>query len=303
MNEAQKKAWSCLNSLEQNSLFLQISESKSTWEAGEILRLSHYKYIEIRERSVKFFKMFSDFFEIHPSIFRPDSPCELRFQDYIEGCIEKRLTRTQASVYTGDSTMQLSKITTKVIVRNMERLKESQHTNPWDRDTYRLILEFDRWNNFRILPMLLQQPSAFKRRLNKKDKIYIRYIMRAIPTWKLKRLEERFKTTPKCKSKYWVTLIKEGLYKGGYKVIPVKANQEVIEVFSKLYVYIFPDRLYADQFGFMVANFFIRTDGVRLGQKFWPEYRACIETAINYNQINNIEFSVKNLEQAYYRKN
>lgn len=61
MNEAQQKAWSCLIGKEQQSLFLQLSESKSSWEAGEILKLSHYKYLEIRERSEKFFRLFSDF--------------------------------------------------------------------------------------------------------------------------------------------------------------------------------------------------------------------------------------------------
>ena len=69
MNDAQKKAWDCLNEIERQSLFLQLSESKSSWEAGEILKLSHYKYLEIRERSEKFFRLFSDFFELHTSIF------------------------------------------------------------------------------------------------------------------------------------------------------------------------------------------------------------------------------------------
>ena len=39
---------------------------------------------------------------------------------------------------------------------NMKRLKESE--DEWDIDTLRLILEFDRWNNFRILG--LQRPTA-----------------------------------------------------------------------------------------------------------------------------------------------
>ena len=64
MNEAQKKAWDCLKDLEQKSLFLQLSENKSSWEAGEILKLSHYKYLEVRERSEKFFRLFSDFFAV-----------------------------------------------------------------------------------------------------------------------------------------------------------------------------------------------------------------------------------------------
>ena len=72
MNEFQKKAWDCLPQKEQQSLFLQLSENKSSWEAGEILKLSHYKYLEIRERSEKFFRLFSDFFEKRTSILRPD---------------------------------------------------------------------------------------------------------------------------------------------------------------------------------------------------------------------------------------
>ena len=43
MNEYQKKAWDCLTPTEQQSLFLQLSESKSSWEAGEILKLPRNK--------------------------------------------------------------------------------------------------------------------------------------------------------------------------------------------------------------------------------------------------------------------
>lgn len=299
MNESQQKAWNCLTEREKQSLFLQMSANKSTWEAGEILKLSHYKYIEIRERSVKFFRLFTDFFELHEAIFRPGCPCERNFQDYIEGCIEKRLTRKEASVYSGDSTMQLPKVTTENILRNMKRLSESH--DPWDIDTKRLILEFDRWNNSRILPALIQQPSAFKRRLNKKDKIYIKYLIRKIPTWMLRKLEERFKHPRKRSSKerYWVALINKDIYEDGYKVIPVKVDLETVNEFSKCYIYVFPEKDLADAFGFMVANYFIKTADVKLGQKFWPEYRNCIEQAVNYNQVNNIEFSVKNLDTAY----
>lgn len=74
MNEAQQKAWSCLIDKEQQSLFLQLSESKSSWEAGEILKLSHYKYLEIRERSEKFFRLFSDFLRNTLLFFDPIAP-------------------------------------------------------------------------------------------------------------------------------------------------------------------------------------------------------------------------------------
>ena len=93
MTDAQRRAWECLKPQEQQSLFLQTSEGKSSWEAGGIMQLSHYKYIEIRERSEKFFRMFMDFFERRTAIFRPDCPCERNFQDFIEGVIERRLPK------------------------------------------------------------------------------------------------------------------------------------------------------------------------------------------------------------------
>ena len=43
----------------------------------------------------------------------------------------------------------------------------------------------------------------------------------------------------------------------------------------------------------------IKTGTVKLGQKFWPEYRCCVERAVNYNQVNNIEFNIKKLDMAY----
>lgn len=298
MTDAQKKAWECLTQKEQQSLFLQLSESKSSWEAGEILKLSHYKYLEIRERSEKFFRLFSDFFELHGAIFRPDCPCERNFQDYIEGCLEKRMTRKEASVYTGDSTQLLPKVNSKNIERNMKRLKESGDS--WDLDSLRLIFEFDRWNNFRILPRILQQPSAYKRRSNKKDKIYIKYLLNRVPEWMHQKVKERFmyKVKP-SKKKYWVCLISETLYKEGYKLLPVRPLQEVIDEFSRFYMYVFEEKDDADTFGFMVSKFMIKTCDVKLGQKFWPEYRHCVEKALNYNQVNNIEFNVKKLDMAY----
>lgn len=79
MNDAQKKAWDCLNEIERQSLFLQLSENKSSWEAGEILKLSHYKYLEIRERSEKFFRLFSDFLSYTLLFFDPIAPVNEAF--------------------------------------------------------------------------------------------------------------------------------------------------------------------------------------------------------------------------------
>lgn len=298
MTEPQQKAWDCLIDVEKQSLFLQLSYGKSSWEAGSILKLSHYKYLEIRERSEKFFRMFTDFYTLHPSLFRPDSPCEDTFKDYIEATIEHRKTCMQASYSMGDSCNVVHKIRVKTLTRNIARLKESD--NIWDKDVLALILEFDRWNNFRILPKTLQQPSAYKRRANKKDKIYIKYLLNKIPDWVHERIIERFryKVKPSIK-KRWICLISKELYTDEYLLLPVRPTDEVVNEMNRFKIYVFDDKEDADTFGFMVSKFAYKTKGVKMGQKFWPEYRYTVQKAVNYNSVNNIDFNVKSLDMAY----
>ena len=300
MNKAQQTAWEWLLETEQRSLFLTLSSGKSSWEAGEMLKISHYKYLEIKERSEVFFKLFTSFLEKYDSLFRPDGPCQEDFKDYIEAVICKRKTRKEAALYSGSSENLLLEVNNKKIEVNMKRLKESD--NEWDQETRAIILEFDRWNNFRILPKVLQQPSAYKRRLNKKDKIYIKYLLNSskMPEWLLERIKERFYfKTNRDDRRYWVALISKALYKGGYFLLPISRKEEVIKEMNKFYIYVFENREDADSFGFKVANYRIQTSRVRLGLKFWPEYREIVKQAINYDSVNNIDFNVKTLDLAY----
>lgn len=300
MDHIQQQAWNWLLPNEQNSLYLTLGTGKSSWEVGEMMKISHYKYLEIKERAEELFKMFTNFLKEYPSLFRPDGPCQEDFKDYIEAVICHRKTRKGAAKYTGISSNLLSEINTKKIELNINRLKGSD--NHWDIATLELIQEFDRWNNFRILPLLLQRPSAYKRRLNKKHKIYIKYLLdsRKMPEWLLIKLKERFYfKTRKPENKYYVALINKDLYEEGYIVVPIKKEEAIIKEISSFYLYIFKHKTEADAFGFKVANYNIQTSRVRLGLKFWPEYRAIVEKAINYTLINNLDFNVKILDKAY----
>lgn len=301
MNESQEQAWNWLLPVEQHSLFLTLGTGKSSWEAGELLKISHYKYLEIKERSEVFFKLFNNFLEKHPSLFRPLGPCQEDFKDYIEAVICHRKTRKEAAGYTGISANLLNEVNNKKLEKNIKRLLKSD--NEWDQDTLRLIQEFDRWNNFRILPKMLQLPSAYKRRLNKKHKIYINYLLNPskMPEWLLNKLKERFYfKTRKPENKYYIALISLDLFpETGYFLLPIKRDKEVLEEMNKFYIYVFENKTDADLFGFKVANYAIQTSVVRLGLKFWPEYREIVERAVNYNQVNNLNFDMKTLDMAY----
>lgn len=108
------KAWNCLTKEEQQSLSLSISYGKSSWEVGEIMGIVHYKYLELKERSERLFRLFHDFFELHDNIFKPVRCVDQRFVDYIEACIERRVTRKQASDPFGDAAMYVAPIKTQL---------------------------------------------------------------------------------------------------------------------------------------------------------------------------------------------
>ena len=296
MKEHQQKAWDMLTDLERNSLYLQMSQGQSSWEAGEILGVSHYKYLELRERSVKFFKMFSEYFEKYTSLFRADSPCESRFIDYIEACIEKRMQRKDAIRYSGDSTQLLTELRRRVIIRNMDRLKKSE--NQQDRDLYFMIMEYDRWNNSRIMPRSIQQMSAYKRRNNKREKIYINYVYR-IPDWKIEALINCYQFKPKKSPAYYVALFSKELFPEGYQIIKIKRDKETVKKLTDLYIYVFENEGLADAFGYMLSSYFEKTQGPKLGMKFWQEYRDTLQFAINYKEVNNIDFYADRLDMAY----
>lgn len=297
MEKYQEQAWDCLTQDEQNSLFLNTSQGMSTWGVGEVLKMSHYKYLELKARAEKFFKLFSDYFQLHPSLIRPGAPIGPIFRDYLFGTMLKRLPKEEAITYAGDSTFRLKEISNKIIHKDIKRLKESP--DPWDNHLYQLIMEFDRWNNYRILPRALQAPSAYERRTNKKHKAYLRYLHQ-VPDFKIKALVDIYWKGPKGKpdSRYYIALISD-FFDDGYAVIPVLKKTEVIKALTDNKLYIFNTQDEADDFGLLAARFFEETLNQKKGLKFWKRYREMIEQAINYREINNMDFTSENLDTAF----
>lgn len=297
MESYQNKAWDMLTQNEKNSLFLQMSHGQSSWEACEIIGIPHYKYLELKERSIKFFKMFSDYFMEFGTLISPNSVIEPRFRDFVEGIIEKRLSKEEALVYSGDSALNVSEISSRVIVRNMNRLLNSELKH--DNRLYDLIIEFDRWNNHRVLPRELQLPSAYKRRNNKRDKTYIRYLSK-IPEYKVKALMDIFTYKPRKEDKKsnYITLLSDTT-DDGYYVIRVKPNQNTIKKLSKLSIFVFSDKDHADGFGYIITRFLENPQTPKTGQKFWEKYREYINLAINKDYIKTSSFYSEKLDLAY----
>ena len=298
MQPYQEQAWECLTKDEQKSLLLTLSQGMSTWQASEILKITHYKYLELKARSERLFRLFSDYFEKHSSLFRPELYLDESFKDYLYGSMIKRLPKEEAKVYAGDSAFLLQAINRSRIVKNMTWIKESE--NEWDRDLYTLIMEFDRWNNYRILPRVLQAPTAYQRRSTKKDKIYLRYLHK-IPDFKIKALVDLYWSKGKPENRYYVMFL-SNLWKDGFGIVPIKREDKIVKEITSLKIYIFEQFGDAEEFGIMVKRYYEKTVTPGQGLKYWRQYREIIQRAINYREINNMDFSCESLDRAYNLK-
>lgn len=297
MKSGNKLTWKILTEDERSSLLLSINYNKSTWQAGEIMNKAHYKYLEIQARARNFFKIFNEYFVVTGNLRIPkDCILDNSFRDFIILTIFERKTVKQAVTEMGNSPFIVSKVKERILTEQLDMLQTSD--NPNHQLLYDLIMEFDRWNNFRILPISLQEPSAFKRRNKTRLIKHLKNLVK-LDEYYVRRFIKRFKATTKDKTKY--IPIFSLSFEGGYEVIKVKRTKKIIGYISKhLRLYVFNSEEEADAFGYMVTRYLNRSDkDCKVGQLFWPKYRKAIEQAYNYLEVNNIIPRRKYLEEAF----
>lgn len=298
----ESKAWAILTGEEKSALSLSINHGKSTWQAGEILNKAHYKYLEIQARARAFFEMFTLYFKEYDDILIPlDSKLPWDFKEFIICSIEERMGYRETLKRIGkksDLTDKKSEKRIKTLVDYMEILRsynDKQHNALFD-----LIKEFDRWNNFRILPECLQEPSAFKRR-NKTRLVKHLNNVKNLDQFLIDRLTTKFKPGKNYKGKkLFLPIVNDNNYKG-YEVIEIKDDPNLIKHISRdLNLYLFEDIEIADDYAFLVNSYL--NDNAKTctqGQKFWPRFRILISKSSNFNEVNNIIPRRSNLEMAF----
>jgi hypothetical protein len=162
MEAHQTRGYAILTAEEKTSLTLSLVNHKSTWEAGEIMGKAHYKYLEIRMRAEKFLKLFADYFQTYDRLIPANSTLDKHFTLYLKLTMEKRLPLKEVIAQIDSDLWKRPKTREIEIAREVQALRGCKYAH--DQNLYHLIMDFDRWNNFRILPSSIQEPSAFKRR-------------------------------------------------------------------------------------------------------------------------------------------
>lgn len=292
INRIDPKAWQILKEDEKAALMLKYTENKSSWEAGEILARSHYKYLEIQSRARRFLEIFTEHFEAYDEIIPPFVSGLKEIKYYFKLAIESRKSLKEIHE-------QLDNIfgTSGKKYRNrqiMDLLKKWREGDDHEQIVYNLVMEFDRWNNFRILPRPIQEPSAFKRRNKNVHKRHVRMTCQ-LPSISMEHLEEVYKPKSNQKIIYLPAITLENTR----KIIKLKYTKEVIEFINKTQLYAFSDKKIAEKYLDAVAKYrMVEERTCKDGLEFWPTYRDLIQKSVNYLEVQQMVPSRKALVLA-----
>lgn len=292
MSKVNRKAFKVLSEDEKASLALQQMHGKSTWQAGEIMKKSHYKYLEINQRAKKYLEMF----QVHYNTFNNLIPQDLNlnpiFEEFIIQVIENRKKVKQAvtDMVTKDTEWLLVKKTRdKFLTEHIRKLATSSKYGALE--LLRILLDFDRYNNFRILPPDVQEPSAFKRRNKTRFKKHLTTSL-TLPIYTNYRIRDLY-GAKKAKNPGYIILAPNGEKP---EVVLINTTKDAVEILSSISIYIFQSEQTANDYKELVEDYLsLVKNSPREGLKFWPKYRTIIREAFNFSEVNNIIPSRKHI--------
>lgn len=295
-----KFAWSILTEEERISLSLAHGHSKSTWQAGEIMNKAHYKYIEIKRRAEYFLRTFTEYYDKYPD-FWPDSfKFPEQFKEFIQFTMIDRLPLKDSMERESTGGYQIASYRNRQITQILLDMRKSKDHQVID--LYELILEFDRWNNFRILPPKCQMPSAFERRNKTKELKYIKRLSK-IPDFTLAKLRERYEYKGSLEG-FYVPLFSKS-FTVTYHVMKIQKVERNSDEMARLGLFTFTREDQAKAFASLVAEYVYKQTPKKAnyGQRFWPLYRTMSKTSHNYREIYQIITTKDSLENAYIDMN
>lgn len=290
------KAWKVLSNDERLSLTLKHGYSRSSWEAGEIVGRAHYKFLEIEARAKQFVKMFHEHYELYTDLIPTYIKIDERVKRFFELTIEKRLSIKGAVLKIRDSKFKVSKYRTELIIQTISDFVNSESV--LEQNIGNLILEFDRWNNYRILPREIQEPSAYKRRNKNYDIRNIKNLLTISP-YSIKLLIKKYEAKHGSSHILYMPVFSP-VVDDEDSIITIRKSLKDIAYLSSIGFYIFTRREKAEKFFNLVKDYDLKTRGKSCidGQKFWPKYREAVNHSVNYNQVKKRIPSRKFLESA-----
>lgn len=295
------KSWRVLTAEEQSVLALAMGHSKSSWEGGEIMGKAHYKYLEILQRAQRFVMMFEEHLSKYDDLFAeellPLLPKD--FKEFFQNAVMARKTIKEAIIAMSNEKniyrvriLRDTAIATGLSILFKSKLQSAQ-------DAFTLIREFDRYNNFRILPVEWQLPSGFKRRNKNRQLKYLKGVSNMSEVSYIL-FEQKYKYVGKHKTLY-VPMIYQKRDDFLQAIIPIRDKISYRDIVTTLGFFIFADESSALKFVNLVYNYLHQPKSPGKGQKFWAEFRTIISMSENYLEVDRI-IPYKKLLNARFQK-
>lgn len=291
------KVWEILSDDEKTALNLSINMSKSSWEAGEIMEKSHYKYLEIQKRGETLLRLFQIHYNLYGKLIPDEVELDLNFTQYIKILIEERQTIKSAVSKMPGTGFDKPKYRNALVKDSLYMLRDNKEESY--QALYNIIMDFDRWNNFRILPTELQEPSAFKRRNKVRDLKQLELSL-TIPTPSIKHIVKNYKYSGASSVHYAVIIDRNEGNNSKIIFTVAKRSTKQLSELTRMFIYIFETEELAKEFAYHLMTF--PTKGkrnCREGLKFWPTFRVLSKKAFNYLELNNIIPTRRNQEVAF----
>src|SRR5580698_555761 len=143
MMKFNKKAFKLLKKDEREALSLKNLQGKSSWQGGEVLKKSHYKYLEITTRAEKFFELFNQHYNLYTDLIPYGVKIDKDFKHYLSLTIEQRLKVGDAIKLIPNPLYQTNKTREPLIIKGVLSLKRSKSVH--EQNLYNAIMEFDRY--------------------------------------------------------------------------------------------------------------------------------------------------------------
>lgn len=275
------KALRLLREDEQAALNLQIMSGKSTWDAGQIMGKSHYKYLEIASRAKQFVKVFTHYYNTYQNLVPDAVKITPGVRDYFIRVIEKRMAVAQSAKSSGEPLLYDRISREQILNQFLDYLQQA--TSKEEQAFYNMILEFDRWNNFRIIPDKHQLRSAFKRREKTEMRQDLeRHRLNDHAWWFL--IKDKLKKGPADNRLYCAFMMDPD--KANIKIINCAQNEDNLALLTKFRVFAFRRESDAIQHGNLISRYLWNpAKHCKDGQLFWPLYRESIGKATNYRKV------------------
>lgn len=285
-----ENAWAILKEDEKMVLNLQHGHDKSSWQAGEIMDKAHYKLLEIKYRAERFLKMFTTYFSLYDELIPGHLGIPKDIGIFLEHTITHRKTLKEAYTEMSSTIADFDK---KGFEKSLIEfiLKWSKSDKLEKANFANMVSEFDRWNNFRILPKEIQEPSAYKRRNKNVHKKHLKILCNLSPL----ALDILNKVLfQKNRTGLYVVLLEKGktpIIKNLRKKLTLKATE--------FGLYIWTEEEQAKNH-LKITEPYVKNlkKGSRDGLEFWPNYMESIKKAQNYMELQNIKPTRKFLELA-----